>query len=296
VTLLERYLTLDTSEPTNAFSYATAWTWLSRRMGCILPTLEAYQSLPEYREINSEFLGFIYGRYGKVARGAVESVDKNHMLIGSRVNGNCPKDEGYLRAAGYYLDLITTNLYGGLHPDAETITNLYRYAGKPFIVTEFYAKAVDAIDANGYPLANSTGAGQLVKTQQKGKIMEVNKQFGFVVISLGKNTKVQDYYDYKPTPESKLEVRKWDVNPVIEQGMILTVARDMASGEAEYINKIKIVKLHDSPCNTLCLCTGSLGSNPANDIPAIIRHFGEMDRIGCLHVRNVKHLGLRKFR
>lgn len=166
IDILERYLTLDTKEPTNAFSYATAWTWLARRMNCLLPTLEAYQSLPDYREINSEFLGFMYGRYGKVAREAVEAVDKNHMLIGSRVNGNCPKDEGYLRAAGYYLDLITTNLYGGLNPDAETITNLYRYAGKPFIVTEFYAKAVDAIDANGYPLANSTGAGQLVKTQQ----------------------------------------------------------------------------------------------------------------------------------
>ncbi len=166
IDILERYLTLDTTEPTNAFSYATAWTWLARRMNCILPTLEAYQSLPDYAEINSEFLGFIYGRYGKVAREAVESVDKNHMLIGSRVNGNCPKDEGYLRAAGYYLDLITTNLYGGLNPNAETITNLYRYAGKPFIVTEFYAKAIDAIDANGYPLASSTGAGFLVKTQQ----------------------------------------------------------------------------------------------------------------------------------
>lgn len=46
-----------------------------------------------------------------------------------------------------------------------------------------------------------------------------------------------------------------------------------------------MVKLHDSPCNTLCLCTGSLGSNVHNDIPAMIRHFGEMDRIGCLHVR-----------
>lgn len=39
-----------------------------------------------------------------------------------------------------------------------------------------------------------------------------------------------------------------------------------------------------------------MGSNPANDIPAIIRHFGEMGRIGCLHVRNVKHLGERRFR
>lgn len=58
----------------------------------------------------------------------------------------------------------------------------------------------------------------------------------------------------------------------------------------------KMVKLHDSPCNTLCLCTGSLGSDPANDLPSIIRHFGKMGRIGCLHIRNVKHLGPHKFR
>ncbi len=58
----------------------------------------------------------------------------------------------------------------------------------------------------------------------------------------------------------------------------------------------RIIKLHDSPCNTVCLCTGSLGSNPDNDIPALIRHFGEMDRIGAMHVRNVKYLGYHKFR
>lgn len=58
----------------------------------------------------------------------------------------------------------------------------------------------------------------------------------------------------------------------------------------------KIVALHDSPCNTVCLCTGSLGSNPENDIPAAVRHFGEMGRIGCMHVRNVKYLGHHHFR
>ena len=58
----------------------------------------------------------------------------------------------------------------------------------------------------------------------------------------------------------------------------------------------KIVKLHDSPANTVCLCTGSLGSNPDNDIPAIIRHFGSMNRIGAMHVRNVKFLGHHHFR
>ena len=53
----------------------------------------------------------------------------------------------------------------------------------------------------------------------------------------------------------------------------------------------RIMALHDSPANTVCLCTGSLGSNVENDIPAMIRHFGGMNRIGAMHVRNLKHLG-----
>ena len=58
----------------------------------------------------------------------------------------------------------------------------------------------------------------------------------------------------------------------------------------------KIVALYDSPANALCLCTGSLGSNPDNNVPAAIRHFGEKNRIAALHVRNVKHLGYHHFR
>ena len=52
----------------------------------------------------------------------------------------------------------------------------------------------------------------------------------------------------------------------------------------------------DSPCNTLCLCTGSLGSDRETDLPAVIRHFGNMNRISCLHIRNIKFLGDRVFR
>lgn len=58
----------------------------------------------------------------------------------------------------------------------------------------------------------------------------------------------------------------------------------------------RVLDLVDSPANSLCFCTGSLGSNPENDIPAMIRHFGEKGRIACAHVRNVKYLGKRKFR
>jgi mannonate dehydratase len=57
-----------------------------------------------------------------------------------------------------------------------------------------------------------------------------------------------------------------------------------------------IIALHPSNAHALCLCTGSLGSNPENNIPAIVRRFGEMNRIAAMHIRNVKHLGYRKFR
>ena len=41
----------------------------------------------------------------------------------------------------------------------------------------------------------------------------------------------------------------------------------------------------DSPANGLTLCSGSLGANPTNDVPAIARRFS--DRIWFAHLRNV---------
>lgn len=41
-----------------------------------------------------------------------------------------------------------------------------------------------------------------------------------------------------------------------------------------------------SPANGLCFCTGSYGSRPDNDIPGMIRRFGE--NIHFLHLRNTK--------
>jgi mannonate dehydratase len=50
----------------------------------------------------------------------------------------------------------------------------------------------------------------------------------------------------------------------------------------------KIVNLVDSPYNGLTLCSGCLGADPDNDIPAIIRYFGSTGRIHFGHVRNIK--------
>ena len=56
-----------------------------------------------------------------------------------------------------------------------------------------------------------------------------------------------------------------------------------------------IVRMVDSEANSLCVCSGSLGSNPDNDVPAIFREFGERGRIAAAHVRNVKYLGDKHF-
>ena len=57
----------------------------------------------------------------------------------------------------------------------------------------------------------------------------------------------------------------------------------------------RLVDLVDSPANGVTFCTGSLGADPANDLPAIARRLGERGRIHFAHCRNVKLTGERRF-
>ncbi|MDR2093968.1 MAG: mannonate dehydratase [Treponema sp.] len=56
---------------------------------------------------------------------------------------------------------------------------------------------------------------------------------------------------------------------------------------------LRSVKLVDNPHNGITLCTGSLGTNPANDIPDIIHAL--KGRIHFAHVRNIRYTGPRDF-
>lgn len=58
-------------------------------------------------------------------------------------------------------------------------------------------------------------------------------------------------------------------------------------------NILKLLSAVDSPFNGLTLCTGSLGSNPENDICEIIR--AAKGRIHFAHVRNLRHHSAGKF-
>ncbi|WP_302757979.1 mannonate dehydratase [Ligilactobacillus salivarius] len=58
---------------------------------------------------------------------------------------------------------------------------------------------------------------------------------------------------------------------------------------------VAIEKLHESRYNGFTICTGSLGENPDNDVPAIVREFVGKDRAPFIHVRNIKHMGNGNF-
>ena len=60
-------------------------------------------------------------------------------------------------------------------------------------------------------------------------------------------------------------------------------------------NVERILSLVDSPYNGLTLCSGSMGSNPCNDIPAMVREFGGRGRVHFAHVRNIKFTGPGQF-
>ncbi len=51
---------------------------------------------------------------------------------------------------------------------------------------------------------------------------------------------------------------------------------------------LRVLSLVDHPLNGITLCTGSLGTNPRNDIPGIIRAIGG-ERIHFAHLRNLRH-------
>lgn len=52
----------------------------------------------------------------------------------------------------------------------------------------------------------------------------------------------------------------------------------------------RLLALVDDPANSLCLCTGSLGCSPHNDLPALAYKYARQGRIAFAHLRNIKIL------
>jgi len=147
---LDRYLQLDPADP----GRIAAERWIKQHH---VRKNERGSYSPEARE---RFLEFMAARYFRIVSRAIREADPNHLYLGSRFHGRALRTPAVFRACGPYVDVVSCNYYGAWTPDPERMANWVKWSGRPFLVTEFYAKGMDS----GLP--NVTGAGWIVKTQK----------------------------------------------------------------------------------------------------------------------------------
>ena len=157
--MLESSLTLDTNDPRFIYSYATAWTFMYLKTG----KTEIYLT-DVTDELRREYKAMVYDRYFKVVCEALDRYAPYHQYMGCRFIDKAFKDEYVMRVAGNWCDVISYNYYGAWEADAELIANQQKWAGKPFIVTEWYAKGMDVWEKDNR-MTNASGAGWTVKDQ-----------------------------------------------------------------------------------------------------------------------------------
>lgn len=84
---------------------------------------------------------------------------------------------------------------------------------------------------------------------------------------------------------------KMAIHPDDPPWPIFGLPRIMTSGSALQ----RLISLVDSPANGVTFCTGSLGADALNDLPAMARQLSQAGRIHFAHCRNVKRTGPRAF-
>ncbi len=147
---LDNFLTLPEADP--GFKATTAWLAQRRASGASGPAIT--------EEDRQAFLGFLTERYLSITSAAIRKYDPNHLLLGPRFNNYELGVESVFAAAGRHLDVVAINYYRIWTPDAVRMGQWAAWAGKPFLITEWYAKGMDS----GF--SNMSGAGWTVKTQK----------------------------------------------------------------------------------------------------------------------------------
>jgi len=143
---LDRYLQLKPTDP----GHLAAQQWLR----------DSGKSSASLTDADREaFLEFAAARYFRIVGQAMKRYDPNHMYLGSRLHGSVLKQDAVFRACVPYVDVLSINWYHVWTPDREPMDRWLSLSGRPFLITEWYAKGMDS------GMANSTGAGWTVKTQ-----------------------------------------------------------------------------------------------------------------------------------
>ena len=164
INMLDNALAFDPTDMRFIYSYATAWTFMYMKTGKADVSTEDVTD-----ELRREFRAMTYDKLFYETCTALEKYDPNHQFMGSRFLAGCYKDEYVLKVAGYWCDVITLNYYGAWDADPTIIYNIQRWAGKPFVITEWYAKGMDVWEKDNR-MTNKSGAGWTVRNQtERGK-------------------------------------------------------------------------------------------------------------------------------
>jgi hypothetical protein len=145
--LLDKYLKLDEKDQGRIFTEA----WVKKNK--VNKDKITDSDRDAFLEVAAE-------TYFRITSQAIRENDPNHLILGSRFHGLALRLNPLFRAAGKYCDIISINYYSAWVPNKVLMETWVKDAKKPFIITEWYAKAEDT------GMNNESGAGWLVRTQK----------------------------------------------------------------------------------------------------------------------------------
>lgn len=114
------------------------------------------------------YITMVAETYFSAVSAAIRAADPNHMILGSRLNGNVRYRVPVVIAAGKYCDLLSINYYREWEPEDDAMALWAEHTNIPWFVSEFYVKGDVAVGVN------SDGAGWGVATQNDRAIFFEN--------------------------------------------------------------------------------------------------------------------------
>ena len=120
------------------------------------------------------FRGVVADRYFSIVSKAIKKYDPNHLYLGARFHASELFSGAVIGAAGKYLDVMSVNYYGNWTPETRRMDNWMKWANKPFLITEWYAKGADT------GMKNDSGAGWIVRTQNDRGLFYQNFALGLL--------------------------------------------------------------------------------------------------------------------
>ena len=141
--------------PKNNPMHVAAKQWLQKKHG------RSHKLTNITEEDELQYMGHVADRYYQVVTSALRKNDPNHLILGERLHASAKYNPYIIESVGKYSDVISINFYRDWAPP-QNVRAMWREKGKkPFLITEFYAKAANT------GLENENGAGWVVPTQKE---------------------------------------------------------------------------------------------------------------------------------